>query len=482
MYEKHEQDDVEKADLDTRRNTLSSISSSDSQHDEIDVDAIQRSTSRTEPGEKSVRPSTDLKRTASNVLSRVASRITTRSITNPPPPPNGGLHAWTQVACGGLVIMCTWGWVNSYGTFQSYYIRELGLSSSTVSWIGSIQNFLTFVIGAFSGRLLDAGWFVPCFAVGSLIQVLGIFCMSLSTKYWQLLLTQGIMTGIGGGIIFTPTMGLIGSYFSTRRALAVGCATLGNSIGGMIYPVIVQQLLPKVGFAWTARVLGFVNLACLGLALVYLRPRLPPRKSGPMVDLSAFKEPTYALLVAGLFMFMWPNYYTFYNITAYGTQRLNLPFTSATTLTIVLNGVGLPFRIIPPLCADRFGQFNVVVPILACFAIVQFTWLAVTSIPGLYVFTTFYGIASASFQCLIPSTMASITPEMNRFGTRLGMMFSTVSIAALTGPPLGGAIQGAMDGRWWGAQTWAGIGLALCFALMLGARVSKAGWKLGPHC
>lgn len=79
-----------------------------------------------------------------------------------------------------------------------YYTTSLSLDPSTVSWIGSVQNFLTFFIGAGSGRLLDAGYFTPCFVVGSIIQVLGIFFMSLSTKYWQLMLSQGIMTGLGG--------------------------------------------------------------------------------------------------------------------------------------------------------------------------------------------------------------------------------------------------------------------------------------------
>jgi hypothetical protein len=229
----HEPEDIEKAEHEMRQTGNSEISSlySHRDNDDVEIDAIRSNQiQRTESAAKSIRPSTDLKRTASNVLSRVASRITTRSITNPPPPPNGGLHAWTQVACGGLVIMCTWGWVNSFGVFQSYFIQELNLSASTVSWIGSIQNFLTFFIGSVSGRFLDAGFFVPCFAVGSVIQVVGIFCMSLSTKYWQLLLTQGIMTGIGGGIIFTPSMGLIGSYFSTRRALAVGAGKPGDVI------------------------------------------------------------------------------------------------------------------------------------------------------------------------------------------------------------------------------------------------------------
>jgi hypothetical protein len=173
----------------------------------------------------------ELRRTASNVLDRVASRITTRSIRDPPPPPDGGLNAWVQVAMGWLIIFVTWGYVNSFGSFQAYYTQVLPETPSTISWIGSIQVFLTFFIGAFSGRLLDAGLFVPTLFVGGVLQLLGIFMMSLSTKWWQLLLSQGVLTGIGGGIFFCPSMGLIATYFSGRRALAVGIVTTGNSVG-----------------------------------------------------------------------------------------------------------------------------------------------------------------------------------------------------------------------------------------------------------
>lgn len=175
--------------------------------------------------------SLELRRTASNVLDRVASRITTRSIRDPPPPPDGGLDAWVQVAMGWLIIFVTWGYVNSFGSFQAYYTEVLPESPSTISWIGSIQVFLTFFIGAFSGRLLDAGLFVPTLFVGGVLQLLGIFMMSLSSKWWQLLLSQGVLTGIGGGIFFCPSMGLIATYFSGRRALAVGIVTTGNSVG-----------------------------------------------------------------------------------------------------------------------------------------------------------------------------------------------------------------------------------------------------------
>lgn len=81
------------------------------------------------------------------------------------------------------------------------------------------------------------------------------------------------MTGVGGGLLFTPSMGIVGTYFSTRRAIAIGLATTGNSAGGMVYPIMVQQLFPKIGFAWTVRVLGFLNLALLLVVLAFMRPR-----------------------------------------------------------------------------------------------------------------------------------------------------------------------------------------------------------------
>ena len=73
--------------------------------------------------------------------------------------------------------------------------------------------------------------------------------------------------------------------------------------------------LDRLGFAWTARVLAFINLGCLALVFAFMRPRLPPRKSGAIIDLSAFKEVTYVGFVSGLFFLMWANYFSFYYVS-----------------------------------------------------------------------------------------------------------------------------------------------------------------------
>ena len=172
----------------------------------------------------------------------------------------------------------------------------------------------------------------------------------------------------------------------------------------------------------------------------------------------------------------------FEQIASFGADEVGLEFTASTVLVIVINGVGFPARVIPPYFADKVGQLNMLVPTLFCLMIVAYCWLAVDSVAGLYVFTCFYGLVSAAFQCLIPSTVASITPDLSMVGTRLGMAFSTLSFAALTGPPIGGALQSTMGGDYTGASVWAATSVLVCFVLFVLARLSKAGTKLGVKC
>lgn len=46
-----------------------------------------------------------------------------------------------------------------------------------------------------------------------------------------------------------------------------------------------------------------------------MRPRLPPRKSGPIIDWSAFREPVWNVFIVGWWLVMWSNYYTFYYVS-----------------------------------------------------------------------------------------------------------------------------------------------------------------------
>lgn len=153
-----------------------------------------------------------------------------------------------------------------------------------------------------------------------------------------------------------------------------------------------------------------------------------------------------------------------------------MPYTEAAILITIVNGVGMPFRILTPMLASRIGTLNTMSLTIICTSLTGFTWLAVTDRTGTYVFTTIYGIFCACAQCLMPTGMASITPRLDKVGTRLGMAFAVASFAGLTGPPLGGAMQAAGGDGFRAAQGWAASVTMVAGLLMAAARFTKTDW------
>jgi hypothetical protein len=68
-----------------------------------------------------------------------------------------------------------------------------------------------------------------------------------------------------------------------------------------VFPSMVRTLLPVIGFTWTVRAIGFVQLAALAVVCWLLRTRIPRRESGPLVEWQAFRELEYVFYVAGGF-------------------------------------------------------------------------------------------------------------------------------------------------------------------------------------
>ncbi|RAR05947.1 MFS general substrate transporter [Stemphylium lycopersici] len=237
-------------------------------------------------------------------LARVLSRRSAVSF-DPGPAPDGGVTAWVQVLCTHLTILSTFGFFTSFGVYQTYYENTLGIAPSTISWIGSIQVFLLFFLGTFTGRATDAGLFRPVYITGSCFQLLGIFTLAECKSVWQVFLSQGVCLGIANGLQFCPSMALVSTYFVKRRAFALGFTALGSCTGGVIFPVIVQQCLPTLGFPWTIRIIGFIMLIVNATTIALYRTRLPPRKTGPLVDWASFKELPYTLYCAGAFFSFW---------------------------------------------------------------------------------------------------------------------------------------------------------------------------------
>lgn len=143
-----------------------------------------------------------------------------------------------------------------------------------------------------------------------------------------------------------------------------------------------------------------------------------------------------------------------------------------------MNGVGLFGRLIPNHAADRwFGPLNTLVPFAFISSLLLFCWAAIGSRGGLIAFACIYGFFAAGIQSLFPATLSSLTTDLKKAGVRMGMVFSVVSFAGLTGPPLAGALVQKDNGGYLYAQMFAGTVMMCGCLTLVCARIAKTGLR-----
>lgn len=123
-------------------------------------------------------------------------------------------------------------------------------------------------------------------------------------EYWHFILDYAIVGGLGGALLMSPAFASVGHFFSRRRGLATGIANTSGSIGGITIPLILQRLIPTVGFPWAVIVIGFVFLVLAIPANLFIKSRLPSTslRMSFAPDLRPLMRPNFALCTAGTFL------------------------------------------------------------------------------------------------------------------------------------------------------------------------------------
>jgi len=175
--------------------------------------------------------------------------------------------------------------------------------------------FLLNFVGIFSGRAVDTGYFRHVLVIGCTLQVSGVFMTAFATEYWQILLVQGIFTGLGHGFQFAPLVSILPTYFRRNRALAVSLATCGAATGGMVFPTIAYTSINRLGFQSTVIVMGSVVTLNAAMILIFTKTRIKPRKSRSLLDLSAFRELPFTMFALGSFLILWGVYFAYFYVS-----------------------------------------------------------------------------------------------------------------------------------------------------------------------
>jgi len=305
--------------------------------------------------------------------------------------------------------------------------------------------------------------------------------------YYQILLCYSVLGGLGGALLNTPAYGCVAHFFNARRGLATGIATTAGGIGGILFPLLLQQLLPRIGFAWSTRVLGALLLTLAIPANVFLRARLQllrssgrdrrPRSVWP--DFTIFRDARYAVATAGIFFMEWGLFVPITFLVSFAAEH-GQGETKGYTLLALLNAGSTLGRFAPGLVADKVGRFNVIIVTILLSALsVLGLWLpAGRSEAMVTVFAVVFGVASGSNLGLVAVCLGQLCgPE--DYGRFFSTAMMVASFGTLSSVPVAGAIVGIGGSTGWAALImFSGVSYTVALGCYLAARVMAVGWGI----
>lgn len=264
----------------------------------------------------------------------------------------------------------------------------------------------------------------------------------------------------------------------------MGLATTGGSVGGIIFPLIIQSATPKVGFGWAVRIVGFICLLLLAVSNWLIRgrpefiaspepsqavtPSTPSTSSdsptpdgekinssrwrsflpfdskkkkgrpsrGVTIDLGAFRDPRFTLTTLGVFLIEWGVFVPITYLISYSLNDLHLPSAFSYQMLAIMNTGSVFGRWLPGIIADKVGRFNtMVLTVSFCLVVVLSLWLpsdriAEENVGGrkaiMVVFALLYGFGSGSGISLTPVCVGQIC-ETREYGTKYGTCYFFVS-------------------------------------------------------
>ncbi|MGD8861183.1 MAG: MFS transporter [Myxococcales bacterium] len=180
-------------------------------------------------------------------------------------------YGWKIVGLAFLTNFISVGFVfYSYGVFFKALAADFGGSRLGVSVGLTAMQGVSAAVAPIVGRMLDRGSAKPVMTIGAILMGLGFIVASTIGALWHFYLVFGLMMGVGvcmlGGLSSST---LVANWFIGRRGTALGLATMGISMSGVLMPPLGTALIGSIG--WRSTFLVYAGIAlCLLAPAVWL--------------------------------------------------------------------------------------------------------------------------------------------------------------------------------------------------------------------
>ncbi|RAX47138.1 MFS transporter [Arthrobacter sp. AQ5-06] len=183
------------------------------------------------------------------------------------------LHpAWTVAAVAFLALVGAAGFRAAPGVLMVPLQQEFGWSTTVLSAAVSINLVLFGLTAPFAAALMERFGIRAVTATALVMIGAGSALTVLVNQSWQILLTWGLLIGLGTGsmaLVFAAT--IANTWFSQSRGLVIGILTAGSAAGQLVFLPFIAMLAQDPGWRQASLLIAAGALAVVPLVLKFLK-------------------------------------------------------------------------------------------------------------------------------------------------------------------------------------------------------------------
>lgn len=329
--------------------------------------------------------------------------------------PEGG-YGWVCVACCFFINGHTWGINSTYGVFLSYYLSHTyfpNTSALAYAFIGGLSMSMALLIAPLATRSIHTFGTHMTLYIGVFFETLALLSSSFAKKKWQIVLSQGVCFGWGMGFLFVGSVGIIPQWFAKRRSVANAISAAGSGLGGLMYSLVAQRCIDRLGLPWTFRILAVCVFVVNTTAATIIRDRNKAVGSKHVgFDFAMLKRPEYLLLQGWAFFSLIGYTILLFSVASYATT-IGLSAQQGSIVSALLNLGQMLGRPLIGLASDRYGRINLAASLSAicgilCFILWIPTELCANPMGLLTFFVIVGGALAGTFWCTIAAVGAEV--------------------------------------------------------------------------
>ena len=198
---------------------------------------------------------------------------------------------WNMVAAAFVVNSISVGFFfYSYGVFLKVLSTEFSASRLEISMGLTLSHVVGSLVAPFLGQAIDKYPLKTIMSWGTFSVSCGFLAMSMTQSLLQFYIAIGLFIAVGTSAMgMQSSVKLVANWFVIRRGFALGIATMGTSLAGILMPPITTALVDSLGWRSTFVVFAaFTFFVILPVVRIFVIDR--PEDRGLLPDGASFSS------------------------------------------------------------------------------------------------------------------------------------------------------------------------------------------------